>query len=193
MAPAVSVTAVTNPVNIANQTTTTASGTTEVGATVTVTATDGTNTTAPVTATVDGSGNWTTPAIDVSGLADGTITYTATATDSVGNTNTASKTATKDTVAPAITIGTVTSPVDITNETNVGATGTTEVGATVSVTVTDGTNTTTPVAAVVDGSGNWTVSGIDASGLIPGPITYVATATDAAGNSATANQVATKI
>jgi cyclophilin family peptidyl-prolyl cis-trans isomerase len=180
------VTLVTNPVTIANETSADASGTVNVGASVTVTVTDGTTTTTPVAATVDGAGNWTVSGINVTGLKDGTITYSATATDGGGNSRTVTVPATKSTVA----ITSVTNPVNSTNVTNVSASGTVQVGAAVSVTVTDGTTTTAPVAATVDGAGNWTVSGINVTGLKDGTITYTATAT-LGGNTATASKTAT--
>lgn len=189
----IAVTLVTDPVTMLNKTNASASGTTEVGATVMVTVTDGTTTTAPVKATVDGSGKWSVTGIDVSSLKDGSITYTATATDAAGNTGTATKTASKDTVAPSVSVTTVTDPVNSLNETNTSASGTTVVRDTVTVTATDGTTTTAPVTATVDGSGNWTATGIDVSGLMNGTITYTATATDpTTGNFGTATKTATK-
>jgi hypothetical protein len=119
-------------------------------------------------------------------LADGTLVYVATASDAAGNTSpTTQKLSSKDTVAPVVDVTSVTAEIDFTNFKNAAASGTVEVGSTVKVTATDGTTTTAPVDAVVDGSGNWTVTGIDVSGLVDGTITFTATATDAAGNTAT--------
>ncbi len=189
----VSIASVTSLIDQANQTKTSASGTTEVGATVSVTASDGTTTTSPVAATVDSSGNWTATGIDVSSLNDGTITYTATATDSVGNTGTATATTTKNTAAPTVIITSVTDPINSSNDTDTSASGTTVVRDSVSVTATDGTTTTAPVTAPVDSSGNWTATGIDVSGLNDGTITYTATATDpTTGNTGTTTLTATK-
>ena len=194
VAPAVAISSVTNPVNSTHQTTTSASGTVEAGATVNVMANDGAggHTSASVPAVVTGT-NWTASNIDVSGLADGTITYVATATDAVGNTATTTTTATKDTVAPAVAISSVTDPVNSANQTTTSASGTVEAGATVSVMANDGAggHTSASVPAVVTGT-NWTASNIDVSGLADGTITYVATATDAAGNTATNSLTATK-
>ncbi len=190
---AVSIASVTSLIDQANQTNTSASGTTEVGATVTVTASDGTTTTNPVTATVDGAGNWTATGIDVSSLNDGSITYTATATDSVGNTGTATATTTKNTTSPTVAITSVTNPINSSNDTDTSASGTTVVRDTVSVTATDGTTTTAPVTATVDSMGNWTATGIDVSGLNDGTITYTATATDpTTGNTGTTTLTSTK-
>jgi hypothetical protein len=55
-----------------------------------------------VNATVTGS-TWSAGGIDATGLNDGTITYTATATDAAGNSATTSKTTGQDTVGPIIT------------------------------------------------------------------------------------------
>jgi hypothetical protein len=184
--PSVSITTATDPITIANRFSASASGTTSVGATVTLTATDGTHHAAPVTATVDGSGNWSATGLDVSGLTDTFITYTATATDP-GGTATANSVALKQTV----TMTSATNPVTATNATNVSASGTVEVGATVSVAVTDGTHTVTKLATT-DGTGGWFVTGIDVTGLNDGTITYTATATDSSSNTATATQTATK-
>ena len=64
--------------------------------------------------------------MNVSSLQDGTITYTATATDTNENTATNSLTTPKDTVPPAVTISQVTTPIDATNESSVSASGTVE-------------------------------------------------------------------
>ncbi|MDQ0259207.1 hypothetical protein J2W20_001095 [Sinomonas atrocyanea] len=78
------------PVSIGNSYsspfTTSLQGTAETGASVIVTATDGTRTT---TATATGSGSWSASPSLV-GLASGTITFKATATDAYGNTASAS-------------------------------------------------------------------------------------------------------
>src|SRR5262249_39149836 len=153
---------VTDPVTAATRHSVSASGTTEVGATVQVSVTDGSNTTAPAAATVDAAGNWTVTGIDVSALADGPLTYTAVAT-LAGATATATRTATKNTAAH-VSITTFTNPVIIANQTTASVSGTTDVGDTVSVAATDGTNTTT-VLATVDGAGNWTAGPIDLHGL----------------------------
>ena len=196
VAPAVAITMVTpNPINAITAGAVSVIGTTDIGDTVKVVATRirPTSTTTTYNATVDTSGNWTAAGIDTTGLADGTITFTATATNALGNSATATSTATKDTVAPAIAVTTVTHPINASNAASVSASGTTEIGATVKVVATDSAaGTTTTYNATVDSSGNWTVSGIDTSGLADGTITFTATATDAAGNSATATSTATK-
>ena len=191
-APAVAVSAVTDPINAANQGSVTASGTGEVGATITLTATDGTNTTTEYTTTVGDSGTWSISGIDTSGLADGTITFNVAATNTGGNSANATITATKDTVAPGVTLGEVTDPINSDNENDVTASGTGEVGATIKLIGSDGTNSTSNYTVTVGSDGTWTISGIDVSGLADGTITFTATATDAAGNSAESTLTATK-
>jgi hypothetical protein len=184
-APAVAVTVSTSPVNAGNVTNTTASGTGEVGATISLVVTDGTTTTAAMTTTVGAGGTWSITGINVSSLQDGTITYRATATDSAGNTGTATKTSTKDVVAPTVELDEVTDPINAEDATDVSASGTGEVGATISLTVTDGTTTTSALTTTVGAGGTWTITGIDVSSLDDGTITFNVTATDAAGNTAT--------
>ena len=96
IAPAVAVTAVTDPINQGNQANTTASGTVSDAnpTTVTVVATDSNGAQSAVANATITTG-WSASSIDVSALKNGQITYTATATDAAGNTSTATKTATK--------------------------------------------------------------------------------------------------
>ena len=56
----------------------------------------------------------------------------------------------------------------------------------------DGVNPPLAFAIVVDQTGTWVISGIDASGLADGTITYSVTATDAVGNVAEAEITAQK-
>ncbi len=191
-APAVAVTVATDPVNAANASNTSASGTGEAGASISLVVTDGTNSTSAMTTTVAGDGTWSITGIDVSGLQDGTITFSATATDGAGNTGTATKTATKDVVAPAIDLAEVSDPINIAGATSASASGTGEVDASITVTATDGTTTTSALTTTVAGDGTWSISGIDVSGLADGTITFTAEATDAAGNTATATLTAEK-
>lgn len=96
IAPAIAVTAVTNPISQGNQASTAASGTVSDAnpTTVTVVASDSNGAqSAAVNATI--TAGWSASPIDVSALKNGQITYTATATDVAGNTSTGTKTATK--------------------------------------------------------------------------------------------------
>ncbi|WP_201510141.1 beta strand repeat-containing protein, partial [Psychrobacter alimentarius] len=72
------------------------------GSTVSVTLTDSAGNTATGTATVGANGSYTTAVIDTSGLLDGTITTTVTATDNNGNPLTATDTDVKDAVGTII-------------------------------------------------------------------------------------------
>ncbi|MCE9552356.1 MAG: FKBP-type peptidyl-prolyl cis-trans isomerase [Planctomycetes bacterium] len=89
------ITTVTNPITSANQTSTTASGTGQANANISVTATDGTITTPAKTTTVAANGTWSVAGIDVTGFVNGTITYTANASDGLSNTATSTLTSTK--------------------------------------------------------------------------------------------------
>lgn len=177
------VSTVTNPVNAANQTAITVTGTAEPNSTITLSITDGTTTVHPTGAADDG-GAWSINDADVSSLADGTLTVTATATDAAGNTSVASdsKTTQKDATPPAKpVVSTVTNPITASNFTAVAVSGTAEDNASVTVTFTDGTNDVLADTSA-DSSGNWSVTGVDLTSLSDGTITVTAIATDAAGN-----------
>ncbi|ADV48614.1 outer membrane adhesin like protein [Cellulophaga algicola DSM 14237] len=181
-----------NVVNAAEDGDVTISGTTtgvEDGQTVTVTFSDGTNT-VTTTATVSGD-TWTATDADISGLANGPITVTADVTDVALNPATDNDPITLANTAPVIDI---TTPIEGDNVVNaaedgdVTISGTTtgvEVGQTVTVTFSDGTNTVTTTATV---SGDtWTATDADISGLDNGTITVTADVTDFGGNPATDN------
>ena len=95
---------VTNPINAANQTSVSVSGTSEANAIVTVTVADGVHTAITATTTAIGTA-WTASGIDVSALNDGTISFTSMSTDLAGNTspNSAPVTTPKTTTAPTAT------------------------------------------------------------------------------------------
>ena len=155
-------------------------GTAEANSTVTVYDTDGT--TVLCTTTADGAGNW---ACTSSVLTEGAHTITATSTDAAGNTSVASAphTFTVDTAAPAAPV--IQSPANgsSTNDSTPDVSGTAEAGST--VTVTEGG---APICtAVTDGTGHWTCT--PSSPLAEGPHTFDATATDAAGNTSSADSV----
>ncbi len=191
-APVLTIAAVTNPINASNASNTSISGTADAGDKIKLTITQGKNVFKTLTATADTSGNWSFTGIDLHSLKDGAIGYSVVATDAVGNTTTVNKTVTKDTVAPKVSITSVTNPINSTNNKNASAAGTTEAGATISVTITDGTHTTTAKTATAASDGSWSVIGLDASGLNNGTVTYTIVVTDAAGNSTTVTHTATK-
>ncbi len=146
---------------------------------------------------VTGSGTITTATdqitgIDLSGLGDGTITLSATLTDSGGNTGTAATdTRIKDTVAPSgylINIDLLgESFINVINETIIefSASGL-EVGSTLNYAFTSdgggtpvsGTETVTSATEQFDNSG----AGYDLSGLTDGSVTLTISLTDDAGN-----------
>ena len=187
----VAINSVTSPVNSTNQTNTTASGTGTAGATISLVATDGSTTTSPLTTTVSSAGNWSISGVDIFALNDGTITYKATATVS-GTTANSTRTTTKDTAAPAIAISTVTNPLNSANSGAATISGTGEAGALVSVTATDGTSTVGPLLTQVTSTGTWSITGFNVSSLKDGTITFSATATDTAGNTAKTSTTANK-
>ena len=190
--PTVSVTTVTNPVNSGNLTSATASGTASTGANISLVVGDGTHTTTAKTTTADSNGAWSITGIDLTALTDGTITYTATASDTVGNTAQSTKTATKDTVNPVVAITSASNPVTLANVKNTTVAGTGESGDAISVVATDGTHTTTAATATVGSNNSWTITGLDVSALNDGTMTYKVTETDTSNNTATASQTATK-
>jgi Ca2+-binding RTX toxin-like protein len=168
------------------------SGTSEANATVDVTVTDGsTNVTGQ--ATVDASKNWTVSGLNVTGLTEGQLDVSATQTDGVGNTSAEqTATVTYDADAPsAPTIGTVAggNGINASKDEDVDISGTGEANATVDVTVTDGSTNVTGTATA-DGNGDWTVSGLNVTGLTEGQLDVSATQTDGVGNTS-AEQTAT--
>ncbi|MBA4707323.1 retention module-containing protein, partial [Aquitalea aquatica] len=175
-------------------------GSVEAGQTVTVTFTDSQGHTATTTATVDGNGNWTANPANLSGLTDGSISVSASVSDKAGNTATANT----DTgsgqpgeslnTAASISIGTDGAGNDhVYNKTESGdvvvsgSTSGVEAGQTVTVTFTDSQGHTASTTATVDGSGNWTASSANLSGLVDGSVTVKADVTSVAGNSASAS------
>ncbi|HET7476797.1 MAG TPA: Ig-like domain-containing protein [Dermatophilaceae bacterium] len=133
---------------------------------------------APVTVPTDGNGDWTfTP---TAALAEGAHTVTASATDPAGNTASDSNDFTVDTRASVA----ITAPADgsATNDTTPAITGTSDVvNGTVELVLDGGT----PVTVPTDGNGGWTFT--PTAALAEGAHTVTVSATDAAGNTATAS------
>ncbi|WP_297797496.1 gliding motility-associated C-terminal domain-containing protein [uncultured Eudoraea sp.] len=144
--------------------------------------------------TVGGAGQ-TIPGIDLSGLADGTITLNVTLTDINGNLGTAATdTSTKDTAPP--TGYTVTIDQDPINTGNENAISFTFSGAEVGATY-DYSFTTSGGGGSETGSGTVagaaeTISGIDLSGLADGTITLSVTLTNINGVGLAATDTSTK-
>jgi hypothetical protein len=187
--PAVAITAWTHPVNDANKATASVGGTGENGVTVDLTVSDGVPAHNVTRSAVVSGGVWSFSGLNLSGLLDGTIDYTALATDGVGNTNSALKTATKDTAAPSIAITAWTHPVNNANKGSASISGTGETGDTIDLTVTDGVPAHNVTASTTVAGGTWSFSGLVLTGLSDGTITYTVVATDGVGN--TANDVKT--
>ena len=192
VAPALAITVRTNPINIGNVSSVGASGTREAGATISLVVTDthGHST----SGTDNGAGTtWSVGGLNLSTFTDGdVITYTATATDGSSNTTTVTATATKDTVAPSVAITVRTNPINIGNVSSVGASGTREAGATISLVVTDTHGHST--SGTDNGAGTtWSVGGLNLSTFTDGDvITYTATATDGSSNTTIVTATASK-
>ncbi|MGO2373739.1 MAG: tandem-95 repeat protein [Pseudoalteromonas prydzensis] len=144
-----------------------------------------------VTVTADSSGNWSLSGneLDISALNNGTLTVSATQTDSAGNISAAATTTiTLDNTAPSVV--TINTPIEAdgivnaSEDDSVLITGSgAEVNATVNVDI-GGVN-----ATVTAGSGgNWTLNGneLDISALNNGTLTVSVTQTDSAGNTSPA-------
>ncbi|TXC65693.1 hypothetical protein FSC37_05395 [Piscinibacter aquaticus] len=110
------------------------------------------------------------------------LTTVATATDAAGNSASANDAGSLDLTAPTLTVD---APA-LTNDSTPTITGTTNsAGSTVSPVVTDSAGTSQTIAATVASGGTFSVD-VPAA-LAEGAFTVVATAIDAAGNSASAN------
>lgn len=131
------------------------------------------------TAQVQADGSYTaSPTADI---ADGAYTVTATITDVANNIGTAQGTGTVDTLDPTLTLdglGTFNDATPIISGSS------DEIGATVTVDVSDDSNTY-QLSAVVQADGTWSVQVSDA--LNAGAITVTANVSDAAGNQASAS------
>jgi large repetitive protein len=159
----------------------TVSGTTEKGSAVTLVVADATKSVSKTVVADAGTGAFSTT-VDVSSLADGTLTTTATAVDPAGNASAApakTATSTKDTVAPTVAGLTATASTSSSPATSVRGTSS-EAGA-VTVTARDGNGATRTGSASTTGSGSFVVA-VDLTGLADGSITVTATATDGVGN-----------
>lgn len=177
--PALAIAQVTDPVFSGNVHAASASGTGTAGADITLVVADGTNSTRDYVTTVDVSGNWSISNIELSGLNDGAITYTVTATDA-GNTTTDSSMASKDTAYPAMFVNPI-SEINIANPGPVKVTGTGEPGLGVSLFIAQRTRTLN-FSSTILADGTWSISGIDVGIFTDGIISFTAAAEDAAGN-----------
>ncbi|RAX18221.1 hypothetical protein DC347_01745 [Pseudarthrobacter sp. AG30] len=158
-------------------------GTAEAGSKVTLVASDaGTAHSVTATVTASGAGTWSA-SLDLTSLNQGTVTYSATATDAAGNTSPArTATATKDTVAPAAAqFSSVPQYVNSAGVGSVPISGTAETGAVVTVSAMSPGS-----AAAVTGTATATASGwavnLNLTSLRDGTVTYTVTVADSAGN-----------
>lgn len=120
------------------------------------------------------------------GTKGGTTTITVTAKDQFGLTVT-----TTFKVSVPVAISSVTNPVNQTNASSTTIKGTALANASISVTASDGTTTTSPAVTTTAGSdGTWTAT-VNVSNLKDGTITYTATGTLGSSTS-TASQTTTK-
>ena len=172
-----------------------AAGTGGFGDQITVSITDQTNTTQDAYATVGADGKWSVDDIDATDLLDGPVTYQVTATNSANMPLMATAQAIKVTTPPPLHF-TSTPDIDASNETSITVTGTGVPNYDILVNITDGTgdglDTTADAKTMVDDDGTWSVSGIDASLLFDGDVTYVATEIDPAGYTYTIEEDADK-
>jgi large repetitive protein len=157
------------------------SGTTAPGAEVTVTLVDAQGMMIEtLTATADAQGAWSvTPAA----LADGAYTVNAEVSSATGVTSNASAMFSVDTAAPAVAIDTPAEAAILTSTQPV-ISGSAEPGAALTITILDAQGATIEtLTATADAQGAWSVT---PAALADGAYTVNATASDAAGNSATA-------
>ena len=170
-------------VGATNDSTPTISGSTNApaGTVINISVSDGT-TTETFTATVQADGSWSADVPNA--LTDGALTIEASVSDSAGNTNTVSETATLNTTAPSIRINAL---VD-TNDTTPAISGTSDAvdGTIISLSFTDSADNITTVTTTVTG-GIWSVDA--PSALAEGEYTVTATVNDELGNIGSATEM----
>lgn len=180
-------------VNSSNMSGVNVKGTAEIGASVMLIASDsgGHSVTVPVTA---GDGSWTV-SLNLTSLSQGTITYTATATDAAGNTGpAATATSIKDTDAPGQAQSVIVPKyVNSATKADVVVTGTAEIGASVTVSAnTPGSAGQAYGPSVVSKADGWSLK-MDLKDLKDGTVTYTITVTDAAGNTSSGSLGSTSL
>ncbi|WP_374940497.1 Ig-like domain-containing protein [Escherichia sp. GZ89] len=142
----------------------------------------------------DASGNWSVgvPASVISGLADGTVTISATITDSAGNSSTQTHNVQVNTAVVSLSVSTISGD-NIINAAEAGSaltlsgTGTNFAAGTVVTVLLNGKG----YSATIQNNGSWSVnvSAADVAALADGTsYTVSASAQDSAGNSATASR-----
>ncbi|HVM27317.1 MAG TPA: Ig-like domain-containing protein [Mycobacteriales bacterium] len=187
VAPSVTVTAPTS--TSANEKSYVVTGSTEAGASVRVVVKDAAGKVVEKTVAAGATG-YTTGPLDVSGLGQGTLTVTATATDGFDNSTVAGTSALRDSVAPpAPSLAVTPNPIVLKDGKAVGtlagaaAKGSepdvTALTVRLSVTTGSGTPVTASVRPAADGS---YTADVDVTRLADGPLTSTAVVEDAVGN-----------
>ncbi|MDP3534496.1 MAG: retention module-containing protein, partial [Halomonas sp.] len=163
-----------------NDTTPTINGTSdEIGGTVSVVVTDAAGNRQELEAVVGDDGTWS---VEVeTALAEGDYTVDASITDAAGNTGTTSDTGTVETVVSELTVTAAVDNGDATLDIS-GTSVDVAAGSVVAITITDQNGNTVTAQATVDADGNYSVAGVDVSGLTDGDLTIDAVATDNNGN-----------
>ena len=143
--------------------------------------------------TCSSSSGWTTTE-NIGTLEDGTITIEASYTDTEGSNpaNDDRQTIQQDTRKPKVSILNH-EPIYSGNEQTYSVNGEcSEIGTSVSVSFTDGTDTITPTAPDCSDTKTWTVGSVDVSSLNDGTVTINAEQTDTVGNQETGSRTVTK-
>jgi hypothetical protein len=152
--------------------------------TVTLTISKGGSSVVATHAGTNGAGTFTVSGLNVAGFGDGALSISASSTDAAGNVGaTTSVSVTKDTVAPGAPTANYT---DNNNNTADVVAGTAEANASISVSKTS--SPTGSYSATANGSGSYSANVYPTNGKVSNPVsvTYVVTATDAAGNTSSA-------
>jgi Big-like domain-containing protein len=153
---------------------------------VTVTLSNGSSSVTQTAAGSTGAGTITVSGLNAGALGDGTITISAKSTDRAGNVSTIrSATVTKDTAAPGAPIATYTDN----NNSADQISGTAEANAAITITETAPGAGTYSTTASAGGAYSRLVSTVNGKNKTPITVTYVVTATDAAGNVSAATTV----
>ena len=140
------------------------------------------------TTVLDAAGNWSVgvPANVISGLSDGSVTVTASVTDTAGNTGSGTHNVTVDTGLPSVSFNAISddnvlNAVEKGQDLSVSGTSANLAEGTVVTVTLNGKNYTATTAA--DGTWSLTVPAADLSGLGEASYTLSATATNGVGNS----------
>ncbi|MDO6613562.1 Ig-like domain-containing protein, partial [Shewanella sp. 1_MG-2023] len=135
--------------------------------------------------TVDANGDYSIDGVDISGLVDGDITVDAQAVDQNGQTVTNDDTDNMDATPGSIDVALVINDGAETADIS-GTTTDVAPNSTVTLTLTDSAGTVQIITGVtVDANGDYSIDGVDISGLVDGDITVDASAVDQNGQTVT--------